>query len=72
MKTDDEGPRLTHAAIIYSALASYQHTVNESQVFNAEGAMMLSSFWQVNVINRVKYKCNDAKSFLRQVDQVWR
>ena len=72
MKTDGEGPRLTHAAIMYSDLSSYQHTINELQVFNAEGATMLSSYWQVNAIDRVKYKCNDAKSFLRQVDRVWR
>ena len=62
----------TQVTIIYLALSTYDHTINESQVFNAQGATMTNTYLLLNVICRVKYKWNDSISISRYVDRPWR
>ena len=70
MESDDEDSGLTHVSIIYLEYSTYNHTVNESQVLNKQAATMLSAYWELNVIYRVKYKCNDIVSICNQMDQM--
>ena len=65
MKSDGKDSGLTHVAIIYPEYSTYNHTVNESQVLNTQGATTSSSYLQLNVIDRVKYNCNDTISIFR-------